>query len=52
MSDVEIIQLYENKTVRTAWDEEKQECFFSIVDVCGVLTEHLTMMAPENTGKY
>ncbi len=25
--------------IRTAWDEEKQEWFFSIVDVCGVLTE-------------
>ena len=29
----------ENQKVRTAWDEEKQEWFFSIVDVCGVLTE-------------
>ena len=27
------------KKVRTAWDEEKQDWFFSIVDVCGVLTE-------------
>lgn len=39
MSDLERIQLFENKKVRTAWDEEKQEWFFSIVDVCGVLTE-------------
>lgn len=39
MSDLEKIQLFENKKVRTAWDEEKQEWFFSIVDVCGVLTE-------------
>lgn len=31
--------MFENKKVRTAWDEEKQEWFFSIVDVCGVLTE-------------
>ena len=38
MSDLEKIQLFENKEVRTAWDEEKQEWFFSIVDVCGVLT--------------
>ena len=39
MSDLEKIQLFEQKKVRTAWDEEKQEWFFSIVDVCGVLTD-------------
>lgn len=39
MSDIEKIQLFENKKIRTAWDEEKQEWFFSIVDVCGVLTD-------------
>ena len=39
MSEIERIQLFEQKKIRTAWDEEKQEWFFSIVDVCGVLTE-------------
>ena len=39
MSDIEKIQLFENKKVRTAWDEEKQEWYFSIVDICGILTE-------------
>ena len=39
MSDIEKIQLFENKKVRTTWDEEKQEWFFSIVDICGILTE-------------
>ena len=39
MSDLEKIQLFEQKKIRTAWDEEKQEWFFSIVDVCGVLAE-------------
>ena len=33
------IQLYENQQIRTAWDEEKQEWYFSIVDVVAVLTE-------------
>lgn len=33
------IQLYENKPIRTAWDEENEEWFFSIVDVIKVLTE-------------
>ena len=32
------IQLFENKRIRTAWDEEKEEWYFSIVDVVGVLT--------------
>ena len=33
------IQLFENQTIRTAWDEEKEEWYFSVVDVVGVLTE-------------
>lgn len=33
------IQLFENKRIRTAWDAEKEEWFFSIVDVVGVLTD-------------
>ena len=39
MSELEKIQQFEQKKIRTAWDEEKQEWFFSIVDVCGILTE-------------
>lgn len=33
------IRLFENKRVRTAWDEEKEEWYFSIVDVVAVLTD-------------
>ena len=33
------IQLFEEKKVRTAWDDEREEWYFSIVDVCGVLTD-------------
>lgn len=33
------IQLFENKKIRTAWDEENQEWYFSIVDVIAVLTD-------------
>ena len=36
------IKLFENKRVRTAWDEEKQEWYFSVVDVVGVLTDQPT----------
>ncbi|NDP22365.1 MAG: Bro-N domain-containing protein [Paludibacter sp.] len=33
------IKLFEEKTVRTVWDEETEEWYFSIVDVVGVLTD-------------
>ena len=33
------IQLFEEKKVRTVWDDEKEEWYFSIVDVCAVLTD-------------
>ena len=33
------IQLFENKRIRTAWDEEKEEWYFSVVDVVAVLTD-------------
>lgn len=33
------IQLFEDQPIRTAWDEEKEEWYFSVVDVCKVLTQ-------------
>lgn len=33
------LQLFENKAIRTAWDEEMEEWYFPIVDVIAVLTE-------------
>ena len=33
------IQLFEEKKVRTIWDDVQEKWYFSIVDVCGVLTE-------------
>ncbi len=33
------IKLFENKQIRSVWDEEKEEWYFSVVDVVGVLTE-------------
>lgn len=33
------IQLFENAKVRYLWDEEKQQYFFSVVDVIQVLTD-------------
>ena len=33
MAQNDNIQLFENKRIRTAWDEEKEEWYFSVVDV-------------------
>jgi hypothetical protein len=36
------IQLFEDKRIRTAWDEENGEWLFSVVDVVAVLTDQST----------
>jgi len=33
------IKLFENKKVRTLWDKDTEEWYFSVVDVVGVLTD-------------
>ena len=33
------IQLFEDQKIRTAWDAEQEEWYFSVVDVVGVLTD-------------
>ena len=38
MKKVNAIQLFENKKVRTAWDEEQEKWYVSIIDVIEVLT--------------
>ena len=39
MSKKEQIQLFENRNVRTLWDEQEEEWYFSIVDVVAILTD-------------
>ena len=39
MAQNDKIQLFEDKRIRTAWDEEKEEWYFSLVDVVAVLTD-------------
>lgn len=39
MAQSDKIQLFEDKRIRTAWNEEKEEWYFSIVDVVAVLTD-------------
>lgn len=47
MNQNESLQLFEDRRIRTAWDEANEEWYFSIVDVVGVLTD-----SPDyNTGR-
>ena len=39
MTKKEAIKIFEEKKVRTAWDDETEEWYFSIVDVVSILTE-------------
>ena len=39
MSDIEKIQLFESSTIRTAWVEEEEKWYFSVIDTVGVLAE-------------
>ena len=39
MTKKQAIQLFEQRKVRTVWDDEQEKWYFSIVDVCGVLTD-------------
>ena len=39
MNKKQAIHLFEEQKVRMEWDDEKEKWFFSIVDVCAVLTE-------------
>ena len=39
MDENNSIQLFEDRKIRTAWDEEKEEWFFSVQDVVAVLSE-------------
>ena len=39
MDENNSIQLFEDRKIRTAWDEEQEEWYFSVVDVIAVLTD-------------
>ena len=39
MTKKQQIQLFEEKKVRTVWDDQEEKWYFAIVDVCGVLAE-------------
>ena len=46
--DEKNIQIFEDKKIRTAWNEEEEEWYFSVVDVVGVLTDQPTQRGASN----
>lgn len=39
MNEPSVIKLFEDRQIRTAWDEKREEWYFSVVDVVGILTD-------------
>lgn len=52
VKDNSSIQLFEDQKIRTAWDAEKEEWYFSIVDVVAVLTEQRIVEVLLNIGAF
>lgn len=48
MEQQDKIQLFEDKRIRTAWDEEKEEWYFSVIDVVAVLTDQPNQRGASN----
>ena len=38
MGKTETIKLFADKNIRMAWDDDEEKWYFSVVDVCGALT--------------
>ena len=45
----ELTKSFENSIIRTAWNEQEEEWYFSVVDVVGVLTEQ---SSPRSASTY
>jgi prophage antirepressor-like protein len=45
------VKIFEQKKIRSVWDEEKEEWYFSVVDVIGILTEQPTTDRARNYWK-
>ena len=48
MTENDKLQMFENQPIRTAWDEEQEEWYFSVVDVVAVLTNQNTQRGASN----
>ena len=41
MTKTQSVQLFEERKVRTVWDDDAEKWYFSVVDVVGVLTDSI-----------
>lgn len=48
MTENDKLQMFEDQAIRTAWDEEAEEWYFSIVDAVKALTEQATVRGASN----
>ncbi len=46
------MQLFENQPIRSVWDEEKEEWYFSVADVVSILTEQTDYTKVRNYWKW
>lgn len=51
MTKKEFLKLFEDKKVRTLWDDENEKWYFSIVDVITILTDSIDYQAARNYWK-
>lgn len=51
MTKQDAIKIFEEKKVRTVWDSDREERYFSIVDVIEILTEQPTHQGARNYWK-
>ena len=51
MSENTQVKLFEDKRVRTIWDKDSEQWFFSVVDVVAVLTESRDYQTARNYWK-
>ncbi|WP_303003949.1 BRO-N domain-containing protein [Bacteroides congonensis] len=51
MTKREALKLFQDKKVRTVWDDEQEKWYFSIVDVVAVLTDSIDYQAARNYWK-
>ena len=51
MTKREISNLFEDRKIRTVWDDKEEKWYFSIVDVVGVLTDKLDIEHARNYWK-
>ncbi len=51
MTQQDKIQIFEERKVRTLWDDEAEKWYFSVVDVIGILTEQSDLKGARNYWK-